>query len=245
VLIAALTHRGMTRTENQDAGGAGRWLLADGLLGTMYLPVRKVVPCCVADGAGGHPAGRRASSIAASAFLDTSAHQSERADVAAAALAAHRALQREMEGDPGCSGMGSTIAALQVTKSDVFLANVGDSRIYELNPSGITQLSVDDHPPKPDFVSDAATTSVLTQMLGGPAGGAEPIAHIERCPVEHGLRFLLCSDGLAAVLQDHEIAAIVAHASTDTQAVEDLVAGALDRGAPDNVTVMLAEIRQR
>ena len=69
--------------------------------------------------------------------------------------------------------------------------------------------------------------------------GFEPV--IQLYPIKLGDQFLLCSDGLTSVLSDFEIAKILKKYSGQ-ELVENLVAETKAKGAPDNVTVVWAEI---
>jgi serine/threonine protein phosphatase PrpC len=58
--------------------------------------------------------------------------------------------------------------------------------------------------------------------------------------IEPGDAFLLCSDGLTKVVDDQEVGAVLS--STDAvEAVNRLIQMALDRGAPDNVSVAIVK----
>ena len=80
--------------------------------------------------------------------------------------------------------------------------------------------------------------SLLTQALIGDSG-IDPILNLFEAKV--GDQFLLCSDGLSSVLSDHEIANVIKKADP-TEVVDQLIAAVLEKGAPDNVTVLWAEI---
>jgi len=198
--------------------------------------------CAVADGAGGHPAGERASAAALASIM-AAAIPSTHA-LGEAVTTAHARLHDEIDGDPSCRGMATTVAILVVSGEEVLLANVGDSRIYEVLPSGLLQLSVDDRAARPDWADEAHETSVLTQVVGGFERGVIPQPHVDRCPAEDGLCFLLCSDGVAACLSDDQVADCLSDAENDAGALRRLVDACLRAGAPDNVTVMLTRIRR-
>ena len=85
---------------------------------------------------------------------------------------------------------------------------------------------------------DHPQRSLLTQALMGDSG-IDPLLVL--FPAKIGDRFLLCSDGLSGVLSDHEIATILKK-SKDAEVLDDLVAAVKAKGAPDNITVVLAEV---
>jgi PPM family protein phosphatase len=119
--------------------------------------------------------------------------------------------------------------------------NVGDSRVYRIGPSGLTQLSTDDTPgPKlADGRTAAYTTALLTQSLGGwhDADGITP--HVLREPVEG--RYLICSDGLTDLLAPEAIAAHIGN--DDAASVTALFEAAMAAGGHDNVSIVLARLR--
>ena len=90
----------------------------------------------------------------------------------------------------------------------------------------------------PDEVFNHPQRSLLTQALIGDSG-IDPILHLFDAKV--GDQFLLCSDGLTSVLSDYEIANIIKRSTSD-EVVDHLVAAVLEKGAPDNVTILWVEI---
>jgi serine/threonine protein phosphatase PrpC len=172
------------------------------------------------------------------------------ADAQAAAdllIHANRRLYEAMEEGLGAPGMGTTVAGLVLTPAGAVQFNVGDSRIYRMDPGarGLTQLSVDDTPgPKMDNGRTALqTTPVVSQSLGGQPSytAIEPHAETDAPPVA-GTCYLLCTDGLTDLLEAGEIGEILARADGDDgdfRAVDRLFQAALDRGGKDNVTIAL------
>jgi serine/threonine protein phosphatase PrpC len=241
--VTGLTHRGRVRPLNQDAAAVAGWRLLDGVVAQHGVRLREPLCCAVADGAGGHPAGERASAAALAALM---AHEgiADTAALGEAIAAANARLFDEMTADPTCRGMATTLATLVATEDDILLGNVGDSRIYEITRQGVLQLSVDDRPERPEWAGADYETSVLTQVVGGFEPDAAPVPHLDRCALEPGLRFLLCTDGLGACLDDDAVGDVVARASGDAAAVRDLLTAALTAGAPDNVTLMIVRFER-
>jgi len=60
-------------------------------------------------------------------------------------------------------------------------------------------------------------------------------------PRQRGDRFLLCSDGLLRVVGEEEIARVLAGGSPAEEKVDELIRTTLERGAPDNVTVIVVQ----
>lgn len=153
----------------------------------------------------------------------------------------HSAAQRK----PAWSGMGTTVAALLAYGSRAALAHVGDSRIYRLRASRLTQLT-EDHslfnelvrlgradPSRPDAF---LRHNVITRAVGTHERVEVDARLVEVAPSD---TFLLATDGLSGALTRDEIESIlVAHANLD-EAAERLISAANNRGGPDNITAVL------
>lgn len=196
----------------------------------------------VADGMGGHPAGDVASALAVEEVADRMAELE--ADVGfgpartalyeAVAGAGRRILEEGRESRDRL-GMGTTCTALLVRSGRWAVANVGDSRTYRLRDGDLEQVSVD-HSAYPG-------SSTLTRALGTER---DPTPDMFEGTAHAGDVFLLCSDGLMRTHSDEEIAGAARRALEDgPEAVVDrLVEEANDRGAPDNVTVVVVALRE-
>ena len=128
--VYAQTHVGRVRTVNQDA---------------YYSPAAGENFAVVADGMGGHKAGEIASRIAVDEFakwLRCAPRPNEEA-IRYAISEANRAIYLKAKAEPDKAGMGTTLTALWVDASRVYLAHVGDSRAYLLRDGEMTQLSRD------------------------------------------------------------------------------------------------------
>jgi serine/threonine protein phosphatase PrpC len=209
----------------------------------------------VADGMGGHAAGEVASRIAVqvlqrltptliaadidedsvSDLLMQSLHSID-AEIAAVA-------EEEIEK----RGMGTTLTALLVREKSIALLHVGDSRCYRLRGGSLEQLS-NDHTVIQELLDQGAISeaeaaehpqrSMLTQALRGD-GDVTPVLQVYEA--KKGDRFLLCSDGLSGVLTEKEIK-IGLKKSDKNEAVKFLIDATYVNGAPDNVTVLIADI---
>lgn len=234
--IWGITHRGVVRQQNQDAFAAQD--LEDGR-----------VIALVCDGMGGARAGNVASTMAVELFMRQFAQaESGQGDEArlrqAAALANHEVFQRAAA-DPECTGMGTTLVAALAGEEEAVILNEGDSRAYHVNESGITLVTrdhslVEDMVERGELTRDQARThphkNLITRALG-----AEPVlmADCFRQPLSPGDRLLLCSDGLSNVVTEQEMLYEVIHGGQDETCCQRLLDIALQRGAPDNVTVVL------
>jgi protein phosphatase len=230
---AARSEVGLVRSENQDSGYAGARLVV------------------VADGMGGHAAGDVASSATVSALapLDTDPSWVDPLDALRARLDAANARLREIvTARPELEGMGTTVTALLRAGAQVALAHVGDSRCYLLRAGALTRLTRDDTFVQTLVDSGQITAeeaahhpqrSVLTQALDG---RNLVVPHLSVRPAQVGDRYLLCSDGLSAVVTDETIQATLAGAGEPAEAVDRLVDLALRAGGPDNITCLVADV---
>lgn len=151
------------------------------------------------------------------------------------------------------TGMGTTLSALMLygpaSSPKVALLHVGDSRCYRLRGNTFTQLShdhtvlqelLDQGSISPEEAHEHPQRSFLTQALMG-EGPLAPVLMVY--DVKSKDRFLLCSDGLSSAIPEKDIkVGMKIHARED--AVAYLIDAAYTAGAPDNVTVVLADIDQ-
>jgi PPM family protein phosphatase len=205
----------------------------------------------VADGMGGAQAGELASRLAATSleeFADTRGGEQTAADLVQEANA--RIYRRSRE-DPAAAGMGSTITVALVdgVAGAVSLAHVGDSRAYLLRAGSLEQLTAD-HSLVAELVRSGRLTeeeaenhpqrSVITRVLG-----TDPDVDVDTLTVvaEPGDLFLLCSDGLTAMLRDEDIVQILEESGGDPdRAARALVDAANRAGGDDNITVVAFEL---
>ncbi len=144
-------------------------------------------------------------------------------------------------------GMGTTLTALLVIDRNVALLHIGDSRCYRLRGNSLEQLS-NDHTVIQELleqgaisqseVADHPQRSVLTQALMG-QGTVVPVLQMYEAKEKD--RFLLCSDGLSTVLTEKEIKSLLKKPDKD-EAVKALIDATYINGAPDNVTIIIADI---
>ena len=155
---------------------------------------------------------------------------------------------REAAGaEAGRDGMGTTVTALLFADDRVGLAHVGDSRAYLSRDGALSQLTRDD-----TFVQALVDQGVLTaeaarhhphRSLVTQAMQGQPLTpYSATLAVLPGDVYLLCSDGLSDVVTNDVIARILGSATDLDQLGRELVAAAVEEGAPDNVTVVLAAV---
>jgi protein phosphatase len=209
----------------------------------------------VADGMGGHQGGATASRLAAevvrSVFLESESSDPRQVLIEGFQLAQARILA-EAEDDPQLRGMGSTCSAAIVREGKLYIGHIGDSRIYLLRNGQALQLT-DDHSMVAQMVREGLLTeeqarvhekrNVLTQALGVPSDCLAGDFPAEPFELEIDDILLLCTDGLHGLVQGFEMALTVDGQSL-TEACRELIALALVRGGPDNITLQMLAIRQ-
>jgi len=148
--------------------------------------------------------------------------------------------------DRGKSGMGTTISAILVLGEFAVFAQVGDSRIYRVLGNRVEQLT-EDHTLiawqlkqgliTPQEAQRSPHRNVITRAVGN-----REYVQVDTglVPLQSGLRFLLCSDGLHGYLADSDIAPIIALGGE--RAVTRFIDLANERGGKDNITAVLVEI---
>lgn len=231
---AARSDVGLVRSDNQDSGYAGPHLLV------------------VADGMGGHAGGDLASStaIAAMAAIDGDSLTSGEASDALDRVIheANARIGRIVDGEPELLGMGTTVTALLRARNKLVLAHIGDSRAYLLREGRFEQITkdhslvqtlVDEGRITEDEASTHPQRSVVTRVLTGQPGD-EPDLGIREA--RRGDRYMLCSDGLCGFVAHDTIEEVLSGTDDPGQAADRLVALALRAGAPDNVTVVVADV---
>lgn len=228
----AVSDRGKARENNEDAVHAGPRLVA------------------VADGVGGGPSGEVASDIVIRtlAALDEQPPPDRPADALRAAVdAANEGIREAIEADPSLAGMGTTLTAMFADGDGLDLVHVGDSRAYAWRDGTLIQLTRDDTYVQglvdkgvisPEEARAHPQRALVTQAVHG--SGMHPTFAVVSPRV--GDRFLLCSDGLSDYVDDERIAESLRDFSDLDDCARQLIELALAAGAPDNVSVVLADV---
>jgi serine/threonine protein phosphatase PrpC len=235
--VSARTAIGLARSGNEDSAMTGSSLLA------------------VADGMGGHAGGEVASKIAittlASMVPVLTAPDIDTDSIEDLLLNSLHTIDGEIahvaSDEIELRGMGTTLTALLIRDGRAALLHVGDSRCYRLRGNTFEQLT-HDHTVLQELLDsgtismseaqDHPQRSMLTQVLMG-EGSVAPVLMVYE--VNSKDRFLLCSDGLSSVLTEKEIKSLLKKSNRD-EAVEALVEATYVNGAPDNVTVVVADV---
>jgi PPM family protein phosphatase len=260
------THSGSRKPRNDDSLVA----FASGANGAEILPEtgsRTLSQCdlvfAVSDGMGGGNAGDMASSLilrkmseiipetfkaAASGFFpDFLEH------LTTAIRAIHDQINEAAEGCPDSKGMAATIALAWFTPENLYIANVGDSRIY-LSRNGILEQLSKDHTTvwrqwKRGEISEIEyrthpRRAALYEVIGGGHTRVHP--HLAAIPYQPGDRFLVCSDGLIDGLSERPLGnAFAAPEATPESILETLVRRSLDNAGTDDTTLIVIEVEDR
>ena len=220
---AAATDMGRVRENNEDGfverPEAGIWAVADGM--------------------GGHSHGEVASRMVCDALADFPLDGTFEEAVDAAITRVQEVndhLLRTALGANPADRSGSTVVVLLLRGMRSAVLWAGDSRVYRWRAGQLEQLSRD-HSLAELGAAGAGEASVITNAVGGQPNLIVAVHRDEVLPDD---RFLLCSDGLTRVVSDSEISGWMAAADIRT-AVDGLIKTTLDAGAPDNVTVLIAE----
>ena len=229
--VSARTAIGLARSGNEDSALTSSSLLA------------------VADGMGGHAGGEVASQIAIKTLASMVPVLTDSIeDVLLNSLhTIDGEISRVASDEIELRGMGTTLTALLIRGDRVALLHVGDSRCYRLRGNTFEQLT-HDHTVLQELLdsgtismseaADHPQRSMLTQVLMG-EGSVAPVLMVYE--VNSKDRFLLCSDGLSSVLTEKEIKSLLKKSNRDEAAVA-LVEATYVNGAPDNVTVVIADV---
>ena len=204
----------------------------------------------VADGMGGHRAGDYASRLCVETMvqsLEKSAHKTPVSLFEEAVTAANKAVFEESASHVEYEGMGTTVVACTLEENTLYIANIGDSRLYLIR-DGIEQIT-DDHSLVEEMVKQGNITesearihpqkNIITRALGI---NEEVQADFFEIDVEQGDVIMLCSDGLSNMIEDEDMEYIVKNSDTLQTAAESLVARANENGGNDNITGVLAEV---
>lgn len=211
---------------------------------------RAVAVLC--DGMGGERAGEVASEMAAKSFME---HALKALAMPEAPLAVDVARESaawanlcvfdQASRNSSYNGMGTTMVAAVINGQDAAIVNVGDSRAYWLAEGQLQQVTRDH-----SWVQDMVDRGVITpgearshprkNLITRAVGHQRRIrSDIFRMDLRSGDVLLFCSDGLSNLVTEQEIASVLLSGTDLSRQCADLLQKALDRGAPDNVTVLI------
>jgi len=240
--VYGLTDTGRVRAQNEDT-----IFFSSAPVGT--LPNALIV----SDGMGGHRAGEVASQKAIKFFCDYVRSKvcmsGELLDflVSAVGYANDKVYEMSMR-DCSLYGMGATFSACVISDAKIYIAHIGDSRIYLYSCGQFNQLTID-HSYVNELVRAGQISertarnhprkNELTRVLG-----VEPGAKIDGVVNDagNGDLLLLCTDGLTNMLTDNEILFIIEGTGSLESKTRCLITAANDKGGLDNISAVLADL---
>ena len=205
----------------------------------------------VADGMGGHKAGDVASKAAIEKFVKYTCqtHMSDPANILDSGISSINHEIYEMAvSNKDYSGMGTTFVVCTIVDNHVYIANVGDSRLYLIGRD-IRQITRD-HSLVEDMVrmgmldKEEARTHYKKNVITMAIGVAEDrtaTPDIFEIEISEGDKLLLCSDGLTNMVEDYDIKRIVTNNTQIEDAVRTLIDQANENGGKDNISAILIE----
>jgi len=249
--FAEVTDTGRVREHNEDAIGS----LPD--IGLMV----------VADGMGGYNAGEVASgsaiqSVTELATIGAGREEGDEIDphsglmrqsivLRDAVYRANKIIYQTAQSQTHCEGMGTTIVACMFCDNKVSIAHVGDSRAYRVRGGQLEQITLD-HSLLQElvdrgFYSEEEAQRSTNRNYVTRALGVEPTVEVE--VNEHEVLpddiYLLCSDGLPDMVEDDDIHLTISTFNASLEVVgQQLVDLANDHGGRDNISVMLAQVKE-
>ncbi len=260
--VAALSHPGMSGKNNED-----RYSVSAYQIGAAQ-PIPSLL-AIVADGIGGHRAGEIAAEMAVeriSRAVAAADGQQPVSTLANAISQASQAIFEQAEYNPNQQGMGSTCACAWIIADRLYIANVGDSRVYLLRERTIRQLSIDhtwvqeaiDHGVlSPEEAHRHPNAHVIRRYLGSrqavvpdmrlrlrPGEGDEHSRSNQGVRLQPGDQIILCTDGLTDLVEASEIADVLLKHPQE-EGLQTLVDMANQRGGHDNITILALQVPQR
>lgn len=246
--MAGHSDPGVARDRNEDA----------------YLLVPSNGIAVLADGMGGHLAGEIASAMAVDIIVrhlnavlrqppaPTDDDAPEVLALRAAIQEANQAVFEASRSKPEYNGMGTTVVVVVFQANKLYVAHVGDSRLYRFRHGQLKQITEDHSMVQellnrglitPEEARTSANKNLVTRALG-----VDPSvkADVNSDSVVKGDIYLLCSDGLSDVLMDADIERVMQQYSKNLVETSQLmIKEANARGGPDNITVALVRTGKR
>lgn len=203
----------------------------------------------VADGMGGHKAGDLASRYTVEKFLDSvkgSEAENPISIIEEAVRYANLALMDKAKESIDYEGMGTTLVVATFIDKSLYIANVGDSRLYIVN-NEIQQITRD-HSLVEEMINlgeidrrNARTyekKNIITRAIGV---DSEVVADFFEVEYSKGDIILMCSDGLSNMIEDEDMKMIINEGNDVSEIANKLIEVANNNGGKDNISVVLVE----
>lgn len=214
----------------------------------------------VADGMGGHAAGKQASALAVQTLehymlnimpwffhLQHDQETDLQEELKSAMEACQRSIENAAAARPEQRGMGTTLTMAFLLWPRVYVVHVGDSRCYLLRPPRLLRITKDQTMAQqlveksvltPEEAPQSRWSHVLWNCLGGHSRHFN--AEVYKASLSVGDTLLLCTDGLSGQRRDEDLSRLVQQGGSAEETCRRLVAAANDAGGPDNITVVVA-----
>jgi len=246
VLMHGKTDVGSVRDHNEDTIGC------DENIGLAVL----------ADGMGGHRGGEMASAITVSTILETvsekikkikAAETDEETGYSLESLAVHEAValanknvHDSSEANAQYRGMGTTVVVVLFYDDRFTVAHVGDSRLYRLRDMELEQITRD-HSLMQELIDrgfytpEQARNSLNKNLVTRAIGIDENVQiDIQEDIAMTGDIYLLCSDGVTDMIEDHLIKSAILDNENDLEkAATEIIRLANEHGGKDNISALL------
>ena len=206
----------------------------------------------VCDGMGGHVGGATASKKAVECILEyfkNDTHPNPILALEKAISFANEQIFLLSQDNPELKGMGTTCTALLQKDDNVYIAHVGDSRIYLNTDSKLYRVTkdhsfvqklVDAGQLADSEMENHPRKNELTRALGI-SSNVEVEVSEKPLIVKNGDKFLMCSDGLCGLVNDPTISHVI-NKEKEFEAVDELIQLALNAGGNDNISVDIIEV---
>ena len=200
----------------------------------------------VADGMGGHKAGGLASKYAVETIVEEVNRNKEDnvfSVLHQAIIEANSRIRKKASEDDSMAGMGTTLVAATILGDVLYVANVGDSRLYLINEE-IKQITID-HSLVEEMVRmgginreqarNHENKNIITRAIGAQAVVNPDFFEVS---LKNGDRIFMCTDGVSNMLTDEEIFEILSEDSSDEEKIEKMVTAANEHGGRDNMGII-------
>jgi len=228
---AAATDTGKVRRENEDAmldkAADGLWLVADGM--------------------GGHAAGKTASAAVVAAVDQVDLPEdidSRVGSITRALQAANRELRNYSVHRPESSGLGATVAVLTIVDNSAAIVWAGDTRVYRKRGHQLEQLTTD-HSERQEMIERGDIASILgpSNVVTRAVGGEDALrVSTIRQSLQPGDRFLMCSDGVYDEVPVHELVELL-EAPDSAMVCRNILQRVNEGRAADNATAIVVDVK--
>ncbi len=205
----------------------------------------------VADGMGGHKAGDYASRTCVDCVADSIKNSQRKTPISIFEEAinnANRQVLMDAKSNSEYEGMGTTFVSAVIIENILYVANIGDSRLYIINDDGIKQVT-QDHSLVEEMIQNGEierkesrlhpNKNIITRALGTSEEVAADYFEVE---LKKDDVVLLCSDGLSNMMEDEDIMYVVRRYSQLSTAGSKLIEKANACGGKDNISIILIRI---